>query len=282
MLTRALAHRLRLIYEDLIHWLQAAIVTRQWLTSCDYFLAWWSLVPARRELTDSTLKSWSPWSTIPANEPWSGPGKDIWPGSAVCDNLSVCVLCPLSQLTLNTIKIHSPIAQPRLAECCQEPGVQSITLHTMASPGPSLHTLRSNISQDRPGQNKLWPRWEHWRGWDVEITAFLEITDQHTPSPCVAPITPMVSGDNYYKYSGGDNYKYKQLKHTATPWWLPSHACLSPPRLAPVTTLCLAFSPPLPPSLCLWYSSLTRCHLRFPDYLQGTEYWKHLFQHEKV
>ena len=69
---------------------------------------------------------------IPANEPWSGLGKDIWPsqarpGSAVCDNLSVCVLCPLSQLTLNTIKIHSPISQPRLAECCQEPGVQSIT-----------------------------------------------------------------------------------------------------------------------------------------------------------
>ena len=82
------------------------------------------------------------------------------PGLGVCDNLSVCVLCPLSGLTVNTIKIHSPSPA-----CCQEPSVQSITRQQWPWSGPGLHTLTGVTSgqvktnSDRgenTGEERIW------------------------------------------------------------------------------------------------------------------------------
>ena len=151
MLTGALAHRFRLIYEDLIHWLQTTIVTSPWLTSCDHFLASWHPEQAEgaSQASINRLQSWSPQilhSMIHDNQQISLRALvqilesctlyTVQPGLGVRDNLCVCVLCPLSQLTVKTIKIHSPSPV-----CCQEPGVQSIARQQWPDPGPGLHTL---------------------------------------------------------------------------------------------------------------------------------------------
>ena len=117
----------------------------------------------------------------------------------------------------------------------------------------------------------------------MEITAFLAITDQHTPSPCVAPITPMVSGDNYYKYSGGDNYKYKQLKHAATPSWLaPVTRGQSGHLTRSVTTRSRFLASTSSLALFVIQFAAPILDLRFTDYLQPTENGKHLLQHEMI